>query len=443
MPELLQLRMAAREIFDEAQRAIDPHAAMLTSIRREGSQMHVQDISIDISNRRIYSVAIGKAAPKMAAALDDAFGEDFTSGVVTSSATTLSQVKLSPNWQQFPGGHPEPNDQSLAAARASFDLLDRANEERALIIFLISGGGSAMIEWPSSDDISLADLRTANKVLVNCGASIAEINSVRRTFSAVKGGRLAARAPNCDQVTLIVSDVPKGQEWSVAAGPTIPPTKNAPTAREVIDGYALRDQLPESIVRAIESGVDPAAEDSHRFGSYFVLLDNEAALAAAAEAARQRGFIPEIATDISDQPIEEGCNLLLNRLAQLRAKHRGSGKFICLISGGEFACPVRGEGMGGRNLETALRLACITNSSLSHTVALCAGTDGIDGNSPAAGAIVDNTTSDRARTIGLDAEDFLRRSDSYSFFVALGDALATGATGTNVRDIRLLISETN
>src|SRR5207248_4110180 len=125
----------------------------------------------------------------------------------TSSASALAQVKLSSRWQRFEGGHPEPNDQSLATASAAFDLLDRANEVRAVVIFLISGGGSAMIEWPISDDVSLADLRAANKVLVNCGALIAEINSVRRAFSAVKGGRLAARAPNCDQVTLIISDV--------------------------------------------------------------------------------------------------------------------------------------------------------------------------------------------------------------------------------------------
>jgi hydroxypyruvate reductase len=443
MPELSQLRMAAREIFDEALLAIDPHAAALASVRRDGARVNVRDTSIDIGNRRIYSIAVGKAAPKMAAAIDGVLGEALTSGVITSNAATLSQVKLSPRWQQFRGGHPEPNDPSLAAATAAFGLLDRANEERALVIFLISGGGSAMIERPSSDDLALADLRMANKVLVNCGASITEINSVRRAFSAVKGGRLAARAPNCDQVTLIVSDVPKGQEWSVASGPTIPPPNNAPDARDVIDKYALRGLLPESIVRIIESDLDPAAEDSRQVGPSFVLLDNEAALEAAAEAASRRGFISAIAADISDQSIEDGCDLLLNRLAQLRAKHRDSGKTVCLISGGEFSCPVRGEGIGGRNLETVLRLACTTNLSLSHTVALCAGTDGIDGNSPAAGAIVDSTTFDRAKKIGLETEDFLRRSDSYSFFIAIGDVVATGATGTNVRDIRILISETD
>jgi glycerate-2-kinase len=155
-------------------------------------------------------------------------------------------------------------------------------------------------------------------------------------------------------------------------------------------------------------------------------------------------LITEMATDISDQPIAEGCRQLAERLNALRIKAKANSETkadaVCLISGGEFACPVRGEGLGGRNLETALRLANQRASNSAQFVALCAGTDGIDGNSPAAGAIVDSTTGERARTIGLDPETFIDRSDAYSFFVALGDVIATGATGTNVRDVRILLS---
>jgi glycerate-2-kinase len=164
-------------------------------------------------------------------------------------------------------------------------------------------------------------------------------------------------------------------------------------------------------------------------------------LEATAEAAKRRGFVTETATDIADQPIEEGCARLLSRLKALGAKASTPDTF-CLISGGEFACPVQGAGLGGRNLETALRLAQTLNSESSSTeyfVALCAGTDGTDGNSPAAGAIVDSSTIDRAQAIGLDPADFITRSDAYSFFVALGDVITTGATGTNVRDIRILL----
>ena len=440
MTNLLQLRLAVREIFDGALRAVDPFAAMHAAVRTDTSSLNIDVLSIDVRDRKIYSIAIGKAAVRMAAGLDEILDERLISGVITSSAPLFNQTKLSSRWQQFHGGHPQPNEQSLAAAQASFDLLNRANNERALLIFLVSGGGSAMIEWPINQEISLADLRTVNKVLVNCGASISEINSVRRAFSAVKGGRLAERAPNSDQITLIVSDVPEGEERNVASGPTVAPPPDTPDPRQVIARYDLHSKLPVTIVQAIETP-QPINFTTSAMREHFVLLSNADALKAAADAARQRGFITEIAPDISDQPIERGCDLLTNRLEALCAKHRRRDGVVCVISGGEFACPVRADGIGGRNLETALRLARSINLSSPETVALCAGTDGIDGNSPAAGAIVDSTTMDRANKIGLDAEDFLQRSDSYSYFVALGDVVATGATGTNVRDIRILVAE--
>jgi hydroxypyruvate reductase len=173
----------------------------------------------------------------------------------------------------------------------------------------------------------------------------------------------------------------------------------------------------------------------------FVLLSNESAVRSATAAAQQHGFGVDIAADISDQSIADGCEQLLRRLDQLRPED-GEGAPVCLISGGEFACPVNGDGIGGRNLETALRLAISQAEANPENqfVALCAGTDGTDGNSPAAGALIDNTTIDRAKAIGLDAKDFLRRSDAFSFFAGLGDAQITGPTGTNVRDLRILLA---
>ena len=170
-----------------------------------------------------------------------------------------------------------------------------------------------------------------------------------------------------------------------------------------------------------------------------MLLTNHDALAAALDAAISMGFVSEISYQIHDSPIEEGVTALNDQLAAMRVRHQGSDKPLCLISGGEFSCPVAGDGLGGRSLETALRLALL-HSDQEEFIALCAGTDGIDGNSPAAGAIADHTTIERAKAIGLDAEDFLRRSDAYSFFHALGDDVVTGPTGTNVRDVRILIA---
>jgi glycerate 2-kinase len=453
MTNLTQLRLAAREIFDETLRAVDAGDAVRHAVHLDESQLNVGDTTIDIGSHRIYSIAIGKAAFTMAHALEQVLGDSFAVGLMSGPILSPSLLGLSAmpewtlrtRWRWREGGHPLPNRSSLFAATEAFELLQRANAERALIIFLISGGGSAMLEWPLDEEIKLADLKTANKALVNCGASISEINAVRRAFSAVKGGRLAARAPDCDQITLIISDVPKGEERNVASGPTLVPPDDAPTALEVIDRYDLRAQFPESILRVIDDNPGPPERNSTSLRKHFVLLDNQSALKAAAEAARRPGFTTELADDISDQPIEEGCRQLLSRLDALRdrgrAEQSGEVNVVCLISGGEFACPVRGEGLGGRNLETALRLATVQSwSSSAPFIALCAGTDGIDGNSPAAGAIVDNTTRARAEAIGLDPSAFLDRSDAYSFFVALGDAIATGATGTNVRDIRILLA---
>ncbi len=214
----------------------------------------------------------------------------------------------------------------------------------------------------------------------------------------------------------------------------------------MIATYDLRSQLPETILRAIdaEPPVASGSSDSTSPRRHFVILDNQSALETAAEAARRHGFVAEIAEDISDQPIADGCSSLLQRLGHLRECGRrepNTSEAVCLISGGEFACPVRGKGIGGRNQETALRLSMSPGWPNSEPfAALCAGTDGTDGNSPAAGAIVDDTTIERARAIGLDPQDFLNRSDAYSFFVALGDVIATGPTGTNVRDIRILLT---
>ena len=408
----MRLHQQARSIFDHALSSVDPRKAV------------AQEIHLDTPTRPIYSIAIGKAATSMALGLDDALGERLTAGVHVSSTPHNSK-----RWQSFIGGHPLPNEASLASARAAFALLDRANAEQAIVIFLISGGGSAMMEWPISSEISLADLQRANEILVACGARIAEVNAVRRAFSAVKGGALARRAPHAQMLTLIVSDTNRGDEASVASGPTLAPPPDAPNAMDVVDRYHLESVLPQSIMKAIKRAKDVSTEIN---GSYEVILDNGTAVAAACEKARELGFDCVTPEHICEQPIEEGCDLLLATLSQFD-------KNVAVISGGEFSCPVRGDGRGGRNLETVLRCAMRLDKASKHVVVLSAGTDGIDGNSPAAGAVADETTVMRARNLGLEPAGFLARSDSYSFFAQLDDLIVTGPTGTNVRDLRVLL----
>lgn len=228
------LHQAAREIFDIALRSVDAYESVQRTLVLNDKGLAVADVPLDLTSYQagVYAIAIGKAAVPMATALEDALGKLLKGGVIAGPATgeplgrgllPSQRGKLTHVWRLCEGGHPLPDKGSLLAARECFELLERANVANALIIFLISGGGSAMIEWPRDDRITLSELRQANRELVSCGASIAEINSVRRGFSAVKGGNLAAHAPNANQITLIISDTNPGDEANVASGPTLLP----------------------------------------------------------------------------------------------------------------------------------------------------------------------------------------------------------------------------
>jgi hydroxypyruvate reductase len=460
-----ELRRAAREIFDAALKSVDAGEAVRRAVSLDGPRLKIRETTFDLSKRDagVYVLAVGKAALSMASALEEVLGQRIKAGIIvgpkahrshaSTMATPLKAFSSGSRWRVFEGGHPLPNRASLLAAQAAFELLERAEAERALVVFLISGGGSAMIEWPRDDRITLQELRAANRLLVSCGAAIAEINAVRRAFSAVKGGALAARAPHTNQLSLIVSDTLDGEEANVASGPTLdPPIAGTLAADQIVERYGLASRLPLSVMRAINQAPGLKARVSRRARrEHYVLLDNRRAIEAAARAAHERGFAVELAGDIIDQPIAAGCTQMLTRLLALWAhSSQGERKIVCLVSGGEFACPVKGRGSGGRNSETALRCAIEMDeryaegsdaaSLPSQLVALSAGTDGVDGNSPAAGALAERTTLERARLLQLDARRFLDASDAYSFFNALGDALLTGPTGTNVRDLRILLA---
>ena len=429
----LNLRAAALDIFRHTLRAADARTATRDAVIVEGSSLRVCNSEFDITGRKIYVVALGKAAIPMTFGLQDSLATKIDRAIISGprSASTDSFITAH---DLFYGGHPLPNQQSLDAAAATFALLQEANKENGLVIFLVSGGGSAMLESPISKDLTLADLQAANRQLVLSGANISEINSVRRAISAVKGGRLATQLSNADSITLIVSDTNPGDEANVASGPTLPAPVDAPDPSRVIDEYRLTNSLPVAVVATLRK---QRVDLSPKPAPSYVLLDNAMAMNAAAERAAGLGFSAAIACDINEQPIGEGSNLLLARARSLRNKPS------CLISGGEFSCRVTGSGQGGRNLETALRCAIKIHDKVrkdeNHTVVLSAGTDGIDGSSFAAGAVADETTFARAVELGLDPAEYLAQSNSHAFFEALDDLIVTGPTGTNVRDIRIVL----
>lgn len=453
MRELSELRGAARGIFDDALRAADARRAVLHAVEFDGATLRVGDALFELRNDawKVYSVALGKAAVAMASALDERLGGLLAGGVVSAPRSVL---RLSGCWRIYAGGHPLPNAESVEAAHAAFELLRTAEDEEALVLFLVSGGGSAMMELPRDARLTLEELREANRVLVTCGAPIDEVNAVRRALSAVKGGGLAACAPRAAQATLVVSDVASGRAYDVASGPTLVAPPDSPRVAETVARYGLVAKLPRPILRALEeTSVDrPSQPPPGARRTFRLLLDNASACEAAVRAARARGFAVEFAQDIVEQHVEEGATKLVTRLLAFYARQGAAdGSGVCLISGGEFSCPVRGGGTGGRNSETALRVAFEFEKFVAeraawarpgpkHLIALCAGTDGIDGNSPAAGALADETTVTRARARGLDARKLLDESDAYTLFDQLGDALNTGPTGTNVRDVRILLA---
>ena len=444
MNQKTNLHNAAREIFDAALLAADARQAVIQALVLDHSTLRIHKTEIDVSTRPVHAISLGKAAMAMSAGLSDVLGDKLTAGAACSLPQDGSLLLNSNQWAVFHGGHPFPTEGSLAAARASVKML-RGVPKGGLVVFLVSGGGSAMFELAVDEIITLNDLREANRQLVQCGATIAEINSVRRAFSAVKGGKLSNYAQQADQITLIVSDTNAGDETTVASGPTLEPAESTPDARDVVRRYGLESSLPELILNAIERNKDFRRTVTDRLRTHQVLLDNHTAVEAAAGMAEQLGFVVEIAEDINEQEIGAGCELLISRACAMWEKS-AKDKNVCLISGGEFSCPVRGNGVGGRNSETvlrcAMRLSEVTRHDepeLSRWIVLSAGTDGIDGNSPAAGAVADETTIARGLSTGLDASDFLARSDSFSYFERLGNALVTGSTGTNVRDIRILV----
>ena len=388
--------------------------------------------------RRMCVVAMGKAAQGMAEGLVRVLAPDFRAeGVVVAS--TAADRPL-PGLRYFAGGHPLPNEDSLAAGRSVLQLLEEC-DEGTLVFFLLSGGGSSLVEWPLDPGVTLEDLRTLNEALVTCGAPIEEINAVRKHVSAVKGGRLALAAGPAMKLTFGVMDVPEGKEDALASGPTLPDPTSVVDARLVIEKYGLRQRLPGRIREMFDS--ERAAETpkpgdgAFARAAFSVLLGRRDLLHQAHCAAEAEGFVTQCDDAIDGWPVGKATSYLLGELAEMR--RRNPGRRVALVSDGEVLSPVTGGGVGGRN--AAFVLDCVTRISRQPLAVLSAGTDGIDGNSPAAGAVADGETLARARAAGLDPGDFFRRCDSYSFLAAMGDAVVTGATGNNLRDLRILLAE--
>ncbi|MGH9938478.1 MAG: glycerate kinase type-2 family protein, partial [Blastocatellia bacterium] len=436
------LRNIALEIFHRTLAAIDVESVVRSFVRLDGDYSEIGAGAFDLSRfKRVIVIAIGKASVPMARAVEKVLGRRISGGLVVTNAVVGQSPRFLP---VVIGGHPLPNAGSLEAAAKALEILRANDAEETLVLFLISGGGSALFELPIDAAITLDDLQTINRALVGCGAVIGEMNVVRRFLSAVKGGRLAEAAPRSRRISLYVSDVNSDDLSTVSSGPTLPSLATRANFDRIVQRYDLLNKFPAHISALLAGGKLPDlpranVEDTDR-RSHHLLLDNRKALLEAKRIAESDfGCVVEIAEDLIEGDVETMMLTHVERVVALR--HRRAGKTVCLLSGGEVVCPVRGDGQGGRNQEFALRAAIqLRQRGLSDVVVLGAGTDGIDGNSPAAGAIADSDTLRRAEERGVSAERRLQNSDSFNFFDALGDAIITGPTGNNVRDMRILIA---
>jgi hydroxypyruvate reductase len=437
---------------------------LLRRLMPDGSGPDVIDLA---GYKRIFVIAIGKAAgPMLDVLLDRMKRRKGLRGICCSSSLPKKR-----NWRfrYFEGGHPLPNEDSFAAARAALALLKRARKD-TLVFFLISGGGSALFDLPLDPAISLDDTRAFHQALLASGAPINEINTLRKHYSQVKGGRLAMAAPDSMKISVLLPDVPLRTLDALSSGPTSPDHSTVTDARAIMTRYDLgakfpapvrtffeREDMPESpgnkswrppflpkfaeavMARRITSAASMKDEDhAFRDSVFEILLSSHDLVENARALAETQGYFVAVDNSCDDWDYADAARYLLERFHALRVVHPR----LCLISAGEVTVTLtRAPGAGGRNQQFALACALeLAQHAGEPLTILSAGTDGIDGNTRSAGAIADPTTVSRARAFGFNPENSLAEFNACPLFTALGDSVVTGPTSHNLRDLRLLLS---
>jgi hydroxypyruvate reductase len=473
------LHATANDIFSGAVAACNIQSAFDRRIRFDGDTMHrlLPDGSgpdtINLSSyQKIFVVALGKAAgPMLDVLMSRMKRRQGLRGICCSQ-----QLPKSRDWRfrYYAGGHPLPNEESFDAARATLAFLKKAKKD-TLIIFLISSGGSAMFDLPLDPRISLDDTIEFHRVLLASGAPISEINTLRKHFSAVKGGRLAIAAPEAAKVSLLLPDVPLRSLDALSSGPTSPDHSTVAEARELLAKYDLaaklppavsaffeRDDLPESpgnkgwrppffakfpklgavAARGVTAAASMSGEDeAFRKSVFEILLSSHDLVENARALAEKAGFHVAVDNSCDDWNYAEAARYLLERFHALRAVHPR----LCLISVGEVMVKLdRTPGTGGRNQQFAMACALeLEQYQGEQLTVLSAASDGVDGNTQAAGAIADPTTVARAHAFGFHLKAALTAFDACPMFTALGDSVVTGPTGHNLRDLRLLLADSS
>jgi glycerate 2-kinase len=429
-------KKAALDIYSEALKAVDPHRLTFHFSEK------VRSLYQDSGAERLIVTGFGKAAITMGKAAEDSLYDIITEGILITKHGHRKKNLLFRKLKVFEAGHPIPDENGLTGTGEVIRLMHAA-DENTLVLCLISGGGSALLVSPY-EGITLADKQNITDLLLKAGANINELNTLRKHISKVKGGRLAEIAHPANVISLIISDVIGDRLDVIASGPTSPDDTTFQDALRVIEKYELMDQTPPPVLTVLRKGADGLIPETPKEGSYIfdrvenmIIGNNKKALEAAKAKADSFGLDAEIiSAEMTGEAREVG-----KWLAQKAIKIKNSGglkRSCCLISGGETTVTVKGNGLGGRNMELALAFA-MEIDGIDGITLLSAGTDGTDGPTDAAGAILDGKTIEKGRRLGLDPQEYLNNNDSYHFFERINDLLLTGPTGTNVMDIQIII----
>ena len=441
MASLHSLRADAREIFAAGVKSADPFAAVTRSVQLRNDRLRVGKQSYDLSAiRNIFIAGCGKAAARMALALQNLLGERMCGGIiVVKYGYPLPLEKI----EVIEAGHPIPDKAGQRGARQVMDLARRCSHED-LLFFLVSGGGSALLPCPSRG-LSLEDKQRTTEALLKSGATIEEVNAVRKHISQIKGGRLAQLAAPARLISLVLSDVIDDSLEAIASGPTAPDRSTYADCVKIIQRYDLGGRIPATVVDILERGVKGrVAETLKPSNSIFrnvqnlIVGNNRLALAAARQHAAALGYHTWVLSDSMEGESRTVARSYCALVKEIVRTNKPVERPACVLSGGETTVTVRGDGLGGRNQEFALA-AAIESDGLDGVVVLSGGTDGTDGPTEAAGGIIDGSTLTRGRAKNLDPQTFLARNDSYHFLRATDDLLITGPTFTNVMDLQIAL----
>lgn len=434
-------RQDARAIFAAAVAAADPASLVRGALSVRDGALQACGHRFDLAREsRLVVVGAGKATPAMAAAAEEVLGDRIDAGAIN---TKYGHARPLQRIETVEGGHPLPDAAGVAGSRRILQLVgDLGPNDLALCLF--SGGGSALMPAPAAG-ITLRQKSETTALLLACGATIDELNAIRKHLSAVKGGLLARRAAPARVVCLLVSDVIGDPLHTIASGPTAPDPTTFADCLGLLDRYDLRARVPSVVAERLARGAAGALPETPKPGDpalaavvNAVIGNNAIALAAARDEARRRGYTPLVLSSRIAGETRDVAAVHAAIAEEVAATGQPVAPPACIISGGETTVTLRGTGRGGRNQEFALAAALRLRGTAGVTAFSC-GTDGTDGPTDAAGAVADGDTVARAAARGLSAAEALARNDAYPFFAGLGDLVVTGPTGTNVMDLRLLL----